>query len=265
MSEHPPPPPPPGGTPPPPPGGGGYGYRRPRPRVATTVGTAAATAPAPPGGYGGPPPPSGPGWTVGDAVGYGWKKFKANAGQIIIAGLMVLVGIVDLRAHRPPHPRGPRLRPRVHRSFAGRGFTCTTGSGFVVGLLAIAFVRSCSSSPTRSSAPASSAARSASPRAVQFVVERGLQARARRAIVITALIVSAAIFVGTLLCFLPGIAAAFFLSFSIYFVIDKQMEPVAAVTASFNLVKDNLGEVLVWYARHARDHDRRCARSAASA
>ena len=49
-----------------------------------------------PGGYpGGMPPAGGKPFSVGDAFGYGWKKFTANVGPILIAMLVfLLVGAV---------------------------------------------------------------------------------------------------------------------------------------------------------------------------
>src|SRR5689334_1621178 len=75
--------------PPPPPGGGGYGA----PPPAGPPGGYGAPPPAgPPGGYGAPP--SGQPWDVGSAVSYGWSKFQANTGQMIIASLAIFAGAV---------------------------------------------------------------------------------------------------------------------------------------------------------------------------
>ena len=63
-------------APPPPPGG--YG----------------APPPPPAGGYGGPPPGGPDGWDVGAAVNYGWTKFQANVGQMILAALAIFAGVV---------------------------------------------------------------------------------------------------------------------------------------------------------------------------
>jgi uncharacterized membrane protein len=66
-------------------------------------------------------------------------------------------------------------------------------------------------------------------------------------VVVAALIVAAITFVGTLLCYFPGIIAGFMLSYTLYFVVDRDLEPMAAVRASFELTKNNLGNTLVWY------------------
>jgi len=64
--------------------------------------------------------------------------------------------------------------------------------------------------------------------------------------IITSILVSLMTTVGMLLCVLPGIAVAVFAYFSLYFVIDRQLSPVDAIKASFGLVRDNLGNTILW-------------------
>jgi uncharacterized membrane protein len=52
--------------------------------------------PPPPSQFGSPPPASGP--DVGAALSYGWKKFQANAGVLIIAVLIPVVAQLVLSA-----------------------------------------------------------------------------------------------------------------------------------------------------------------------
>ena len=62
-----------------------------------------------------------------------------------------------------------------------------------------------------------------------------------------AIIVGVLTFVGFILCILPGIAVGIFVLFWGYFLVDKDMSPIEAITASFNLVKDNFGTVIVFW------------------
>jgi uncharacterized membrane protein len=55
------------------------------------------------------------------------------------------------------------------------------------------------------------------------------------------LIVAAATFVGTILCYLPGLVVGLFTGYSLCVVMDKGPALVEAIKASVNLVKDNLG------------------------
>jgi uncharacterized membrane protein len=65
-------------------------------------------------------------------------------------------------------------------------------------------------------------------------------------VIVLSLIVGAIVFVGFILCFIPGIIAAFLLSYATYFLLDDNLEPVDAIKASFALVKNNVGSALVW-------------------
>jgi len=65
--------------------------------------------------------------------------------------------------------------------------------------------------------------------------------------VLGAIIVGILSFVGFLLCILPGIAVAIFTVFWGYFLVDKGLSPIEAITASFNLVKDNFGPVIIFW------------------
>lgn len=215
-------------TPPPPPPGG-YG----------------PPPPTPPGAYGAPPSGAG-GYNAGDAAGYGWSKFQANAGQIVLAGLIVFVGIVVLEIIGIVIRSILVTSPSCSYNSDGV-FRCTDGSGFFVSLLAsgimsllffIAF-QVIGAGIVRGALDVTAGR--------PFVVGTIFKFDNLGAVVITSLISSVIIFVGTLLCFLPGLIAAFFLSYALYFVIDKQQAPVEALTSSFNLVKDNLSATVVWY------------------
>jgi len=65
--------------------------------------------------------------------------------------------------------------------------------------------------------------------------------------ILGAIIVGVLTFVGFVLCILPGIAVGIFVLFWGYFLVDKGMSPIEAITASFNLVKDNLGTVIIFW------------------
>ncbi|MDF6099585.1 hypothetical protein GR168_04460 [Gordonia sp. JH63] len=68
----------------------------------------------------------------------------------------------------------------------------------------------------------------------------------------TAILVGIITAIGTFLCVLPGIIAAFFLIFSIVATIDKGLSPVEALKASFELVKSRFGDsLLTWLVTYA--------------
>lgn len=232
----PPPPPPPGGYggPPPPPGpppGGGYG-----------------------GGYGGPPPGGGYGgptngqWDVGSALGWAWNKFQSNVGQFVVAGLAILgsaivIGIVyfvllttvfsgdercytDFFGDRQCVSEGPSV-------FSSLLLSAITLTLFVVltSVIGAGIIRS-SLGVTEG--------RAFSTAEVFKFTDLG-------PVIVTSLLIGAGVLVGTILCFIPGIVFGFVSSYALYFVIDQKLAPVAAIKASFELVKNNLGSTIIWY------------------
>ncbi len=66
-------------------------------------------------------------------------------------------------------------------------------------------------------------------------------------VITAALIVSVATFIGTLLCYLPGIIVGFLLNWTMFYVVDQGMEPMDAVKASVKFAVDNLGNTVVFY------------------
>jgi uncharacterized membrane protein len=66
-------------------------------------------------------------------------------------------------------------------------------------------------------------------------------------VVVAALLIGALTFVGLLLCILPGIAVVFFTWFTLYFVIDRNQDAVTAIKSSVAMVKDHLGELILFF------------------
>ena len=66
-------------------------------------------------------------------------------------------------------------------------------------------------------------------------------------VVVTALLLGLAAGIGFVLCYIPGIIVLFLTQFSMFFVVDKRLQPIEAIRASIKLVTDNLGVVLLFY------------------
>jgi uncharacterized membrane protein len=218
-----PPPPPPadgGGAPPPPPPGGGFGA-----------------------------PPTGPTdeWSVGNALNYGWSKFQANMKPIILASLAIFAGLLVVGVLYFII-QGAIISTAETTYNANTGeFETTGGTSFVVSLLLMAVFAG-----------------------VFIIVVQVIGAMLIRAalditegktldtatifkmpnigpVIIAALIIGAATIVGTMLCYLPGIIVGFATQYTLYFLLDKGLAPMDAIKASVNLVKDNLGNAIIWY------------------
>jgi hypothetical protein len=164
----------------------------------------------------------------GAAIGYGWRKFTQHWGEIVIALIvgfvaLVLLSIVGILLRAGIGTDG------VFPTLLGGGLSqLLTFLGQSV--LALFIIRA------------------------TLMIVRGQPLDASRIMsaenlgnyIIGAIIVGVLTFVGIILCVIPGILVWFFTLFWGYFVVDKDMAPMDAITASYNLVKDNAGAVVVF-------------------
>ena len=251
-----PPPPPEGGFPPPPgdyppPRQGGY---PPPPPPGGYPPPPGAYPPPPPaqGGWFPPPPGYGPGYpapfSIGEAVGWAWNKFSKNAVPLIVATLVygaiafLVSGIFSTLAVAV----SPDRTSTYDSSGAGFEFAASTSLspagtaiefvGYLVMLVVGAAI---------TSAFLGGALDIANGRTVTI----GSFFRPHRvgAFVVLNLLVGLLTAVGTLLCILPGLAVVIFMMFATIAMRDRDLAPIDAMKASFEIVKQNFGQVLlVW-------------------
>ena len=193
---------------------------------------AAPTGPAPSGpppGYGAPPAYGAPaggggggGVGVGDIVGYGWKKFQEHLGAIIVAVLVyvVVVGVFSFL--------GNIISGQINSIFGSLIFSFL--QILVSSIISIVLIR-----------------------AVLMIVDgRPLDNAALFStdnlgpFVIGSIIYALGVTIGLILCVIPGVIFGFLAYYWNFFVVDKNMEPMDAIKASIDLVKNNVGTVLVW-------------------
>jgi hypothetical protein len=204
------PPPPPGGYGAPPPPAGGYGAPY----------SGGYGAPPPAGGYGAPP--TGPGdYSVGNAWSYGWTKFTANIGPILVA-VLLLVG-VQVAVQVLTYIVSDSLVISWLFSLASWVLSMIIGAGLVRAALDITAGRSVD------------AAQLLSPHKLGDVV-------------VVSVLTGLATFIGLILCVLPGLAVMFFTSFTLYFLMDREeLGAIDAIKASFEFTTKNAGNVIVWF------------------
>jgi uncharacterized membrane protein len=252
MSEGSPPPPPPenpygsgaGQTPPPPPPPPYGGPPQ------DSVGYGAG-----PGGYGAaapPPPPPGPpgtgGYSAPDAFSYGWGKFKARPGDLLVPILIVLVVVVVLEVIVQLLLRATLLGTHdCTQTIFGQSVETQCGPNFFVQLIGSALAGLVVSFVVQvlGAGLIKSALNVVDGRAVSL---GDIAAYATRPQVLTAaIIVAGATFVGSLLCYIPGLVVAFLLNWTMFYVVDEDMPAMDAVRASVSFVTSHLGETLVFY------------------
>ena len=66
-------------------------------------------------------------------------------------------------------------------------------------------------------------------------------------VVFAAIFIAVATGIATVLCFLPGILIAFLTSFTLFFIVDQQLEAAEAIAASVKMVWHNFGHVLLFF------------------
>ena len=208
-----------------------------------------APPPSPP-----PPPPGGSGAYGGNqpaeavaAIKYGWEKFQQNWQVILTALIVGFVAIATLGIIGILIQQALTSVDNSNCRFTQNGLSgCETGPGIVTTFIAAGIFQLLFFLGT-------TILQLFVIRATLMII-RGEKLEASRVMsmenvgnyFLTALLVGVLTFVGLILCVLPGIAVMFFSMFWGYFVVDKNMKPVEAITASFNLVKANVGPVIIF-------------------
>lgn len=206
----------------------------------------------PPPPYGSPtPPPYGapqPAWDLGATVSWAWAKFQQNL-AMIAGALILIVGVIIIEFVGLAIVGGITTSKSVVCNTDTTTFGCHTegGTPFVVSIIlsmlvvfaVVVFAQIASAGLIRGSLGVTQGR--------AFEVSDVFNFAQIGPILVTSLLVGVAVFVGSILCYIPGVIAGFLLSYSLYFVIDKDMAPMDAVKASYQLTTKNLGSTVVWY------------------
>ena len=155
---------------------------------------------------------------IGAALSYGWNKFVANIGPIIII-VLIIVGV--------------RIVFSVV-GFAVDSFLLSqavSAVGWVVGMiLSLGLVRA-SLAITRGETP---------DPAMLFKTD-GLVPY-----ILASLLIGIGVVFGLILCIIPGLLVMFFTWFYGFFIVDKGADPIESISASFEMVKSNAGVLLLF-------------------
>lgn len=235
------PPPPAGGTPPPPAGGA------PPPPAGGAPPPPAGGTPPPPAGGAAPPPggtgaaglpaydPNGP-YSVANAFNYGWAKFQQNVGVIIIAMLALLVGSVIL---------GIVWQFLVVRTlFTTAEFSEIALIGGFIGSAASTFLFSALMIVVQAQVTRAALAITDGR---QITTQTFLATEGLPQVIIGAILIGIASFIGTILCVIPAILVGFFTQFFVHFAVDKQLSAIDAIKASVSLISANIATMVVLF------------------
>jgi uncharacterized membrane protein len=172
-------------------------------------------------------------FSVGNALRFGWNRFKENPG--IWIGVAVLMYLVSALLNAPFGNFNVSVNDS---SYSSTSFADNFGILSIIGILVS----------------------SITGYLIQAVFVRGALGEADRRkpgfgdffqipnigqVLIAGLLVSVVTFVGIILCIIPGLIFAFLAMFTFHFVIDQGQDAVTAVKSSINLVKANVGPLLL--------------------
>jgi uncharacterized membrane protein len=190
----------------------------------------------PPGGHYPPPAPGGSasGYDATAAFGYAWRAFKANAGPLVLATVVVAVIVLALSfISNAIAPQPEFLTADAQFSFDGgallSNFIAQTIVGGITYVFGAMLIRGCLD-VTEGRAFSMSEAFARLPTAKVFL---------------TGIVLSLLTTLGILLCILPGIIFSIFAFFTIYFVLDRDESVFAAIGSSFRTVGNNFGQALL--------------------
>jgi len=236
-----PPPPPSSDLPPPPPTGDPYGG------AAGGAGGVGGYGAPPTEPYGGPPAGDAP-YSPTEAIGYGWRKFIASPSTLLIpmivvwVGIMVTVVIVEfviVRAITSTHDCTKTINGFTVQTQCGPSFFVQLlGAALATGLITVV-------SQILIAGLYKGAANIVDGR--DFSLGVMFDGWDKTQVVIAAILIGVASAIGTLLCYLPGLIVSFLTQFTILYVVDKQLDAVPAIKASFELVTKNLGNTFVYW------------------
>jgi uncharacterized membrane protein len=221
-----------------PPGEPDYGQPAGQPPYGQPYGQPAGQSP-----YGQPPAGSAP-FSVGNAFGYGWNKFKANLGPILLAALVLLAVLVVIQILQAVMTGGSEtieFNPDTGEFEGGSsgmlgGSILATVFFGLLSQLAILIIQSGIVKGALDITKGKRVSLGEMFSGIDFVQ-----------VIVASLILAVATMIGFVLCILPGIAVMFFTAFTLYFIIDKGMPAIEAIKASVSFVMANAGTLIVFF------------------
>ena len=216
-------PPPSGATPPPPPGA------YPPPASGSYPPPPSGSYPPPPSGYGQPdyaqqPSFGGPAtaeFSVGDAISYGWNRYKENALAWILVMLVgyLVVGVIQ--------GIGQSLSDNGNNWFLPLVFSIV--AAILTWFFQAAYARG-----------ALDEVAGRKPQFGDFFAFKNYGA-----IIGTAILVAIGTYLGLILIIIGAIVFAFFSYWAMTFVVDREEDPITAIKSSFSVISKNIGPLLL--------------------
>ena len=222
-----------------------------RPPSAGQPAPGSGTPPPPPppsqGGYPPPPgyhPPAGPGaggFSVGEAFGWGWKKFRENLGPLVVVALAIVAVLIVLGIFRFALTAGTdaAVDPATGQVENPGLFGTALVSSVLLGLVQFVVSVIVSAGIVKG--------------ALDITQGRPLELGTMfkgfslPQLIVASILTSLLTFVGLLACIVGAVVVAFFLSFTTYFIVDEGQSAIDAIKSSFAFTKANAGDLLLLF------------------
>ncbi len=163
--------------------------------------------------------PQGPTIDIGAALSYGWNGFVKNLGTILVLLLIIIVAYAGF---------GLVGQLLVDNPFLSIVFSVI---GYVIALMVTVGLIRASLEIVEGRTP-------------EFDVL--FQGAHVGSYFVASLLVGLMTFVGLVLCVIPGLLVMFFTFFYGYYIVDKNMSPTDGISASVNVVRANMGNLLAF-------------------
>ena len=204
-------------------------------------------APPPPYGTPPPPPPYDPNAAIGGpapyngnaALSFGWKKFTENLGPILIFVVLWLAASAAVNtAITFVTTGGSAFDFDVDRGVVNPMAGVNLFASGIQYLVSLAVATIGQAIITKGALDVTHGRK--------FALETLFQGLNWGQLILATLILSVTMSIGYMLCFLPGVVVGFLTMFTLHFIIDKNLDAIDAIKASYQLVVDNLSNALLW-------------------
>jgi uncharacterized membrane protein len=196
------------------------------------------------GGYGAPPPtdnpyygqPGQPGpptdYQATEAVGYGWRKFTGSPSTLLIPALLAFIGLVvaEIVVYFALYATLLSGSPSQLTRLLVSGLS--TALLFVVYYILVAGLFRGALRVTDGQ---------------DFSFNQMFEGYDKGQVLLAALLIAVAVGIGTILCYIPGLIVSFLTSYTLLFIIDRQMGAIDAIKASYELTTKHLGGTLLYW------------------
>jgi hypothetical protein len=221
-----------------------YGQTPPPPPPPPTYGGSGATPPPPPPA----PPGGGGGYSVGNAFSYGWSKFTQNLGQILLAVIVLVVLLIVIQAVGFFIGKAVACEPDLHLNSQGQPvgkdcggiFTLQNVVSWIISLIGWVVSMIIGAGIVRGALDITEG-KELDPKTLLSPHKLG-------DVIVASVLIGVATFIGFILCIIPGLLVAFFTSYTLYFLMDREeLGAVDAIKASFDFTKRHAGNVILWF------------------